>query len=110
MHRLEACARAVDLAGQLDAALSRLSRHPLVVGMRGVSCFRALELADADGPLGPDAIRLVVARVREAGALIQPGIGCALLVPSLVYTRAEVQELEANLATGLDRAADDLLT
>lgn len=110
MHRLEACDRAVELAGQLETALSRLSRHPLVAGTRGVSCFRALELADADGPLGPDAIWLVVARAREAGVLIQPGIGCILLVPSLVYTRAEVQELETNLATALDRAADKLLT
>lgn len=109
MHRLGACDRAVKLADQLETALSRLSRHPLVTGTRGMSCFRALELSDADGLLSPEAIRVVVARAREAGVLTQPGIGCVLIVPSLTYTQEELQEMESCLLTGLDRAAEDLL-
>ncbi|MEW1660646.1 daptide-type RiPP biosynthesis aminotransferase [Streptomyces sp. NPDC093707] len=108
MERLGALERARTVSAGLDMLLSRLQGHPLVVGTRGVGCFRALELAQEGAALSPDAVTTAVAAIREAGVVVQPGPSCIQLVPALVYEDADLQELEAALATGLDRLAEAL--
>jgi adenosylmethionine-8-amino-7-oxononanoate aminotransferase len=108
MERLEAIKRAREVTGWLDRLLGDLLDHPLVAGHRGLGCFRALRLAIDGAELSPEAVRHVVIEVRRAGANIQGGPGCVQVVPALVYTQSDVEELAWALRTGLDRVAEAL--
>jgi adenosylmethionine-8-amino-7-oxononanoate aminotransferase len=110
MDRLHAVERARELTGRLDQLLADLVSHSLVTGYGGLGCFRALRLGLDGKELPPDGVDTVVGEVRRAGATVQAGPGCVQLVPALVYTPADVEELAGALRTGLDRAAQTLAT
>ncbi|RXS69403.1 aspartate aminotransferase family protein [Streptomyces sp. TM32] len=109
MERLSAVERAVALSGRLEAMLSRLLGHSLVAGVRGMGCFRAVRLSLEGADLPHDGVLRVVSAMREVGVVVQPGPSCIQLIPALVYTGAELEELETLLTAGLDRAAEVLL-
>ncbi|MFK0017398.1 daptide-type RiPP biosynthesis aminotransferase [Streptomyces sp. NPDC091027] len=103
LHRLEAVANSHRLSGHLDLALGRLAEeHRLVAASTGAGCLRAVHLAqDAGVPLPPAEVSAVVAAIRNAGALVHPGPGCVQLVPALIYTEDELNELMSLVSAGI---------
>ncbi|WP_435746696.1 daptide-type RiPP biosynthesis aminotransferase [Microbacterium sp. PMB16] len=101
-ERLDALRLAQDLGRSLDATIARIGEHPGVVGTRGTGCFRSLLLAHDGRMLGGAEIAQVVASVRRAGAIVQPGPGCIQLVPAYVYERSDLDELETAVLHGLE--------
>ncbi|MFE1327308.1 daptide-type RiPP biosynthesis aminotransferase [Streptomyces sp. NPDC058735] len=110
MRRLDAVALGRRLAGRLDEELSTLvAEHPLVTGTTGVGCFRSVRVTAADGsgvPLPQSEVPSLVAAVREAGAIVHPGLHGIQLFPALTYTDAELDELLACVRAGLGLYAD----
>jgi adenosylmethionine-8-amino-7-oxononanoate aminotransferase len=107
MRRLDAVARARQLAGWLDTAIDDLVAHdPLVSGAAGAGCFRALHLVTPEGrPLPQSEVGAVVDAVRAEGAVVHPGPQAIQLVPALVYTQEQVRELVGAVSAGLARHA-----
>ncbi|WP_301126639.1 daptide-type RiPP biosynthesis aminotransferase [Streptomyces cacaoi] len=103
MHRLDAVARARRLGRLLDAGLARLvDEHPRVTGTTGVGCFRSVRVCGPDGaPLPQAEVPALVAAVRDAGALVHPGLHGVQLFPALVYTEAELHELLECVRAGI---------
>jgi len=95
--------RARVLGGWLETALRELADdHPMVSGLSGLGCFRALHLRNGDGStLAAAEVARVVDAVRDAGAIVHPGPSCIQLVPPLIYSSAEVEELMSCLRRGL---------
>nr|WP_297422758.1 daptide-type RiPP biosynthesis aminotransferase [uncultured Actinotalea sp.] len=90
------------VADALERGLDVLGDEPWLAGTSGRGCFRGLTLRAADGQLLPPGdVPVVVRHVRDAGALVQPGVHGVQLVPALVYTDAEVDELLDAVATGM---------
>jgi hypothetical protein len=108
MERQEALKRAWEVTSWLDELLEGLLDHPLVTGHDGLGCFRALRLGLDGTELTQEEVKQVVIEVRKLGANVQGSPGCIQLVPALVYTRADIEELAPMLRTGLDRAAEVL--
>lgn len=110
MRRLDAVALGRRLAGRLEEELGALvAEHALVTGTTGVGCFRSVRVAAADGsgaPLPQSEVPSLVAAVREAGAIVHPGLHGVQLFPALTYTDAELDELLTCIRAGLDRYAD----
>ncbi|MEY9997760.1 adenosylmethionine-8-amino-7-oxononanoate aminotransferase [Streptomyces sp. V4I8] len=106
IHRLGAVARGRRLAGRLDDGLAALiAEHPLVTGTTGIGCFRSVRVAAADGsgkPLPQFEVAALVAAIREAGAIVHPGLHGVQLFPALTYTDAELDELLACIREGID--------
>ncbi|MFC7387124.1 daptide-type RiPP biosynthesis aminotransferase [Sphaerisporangium rhizosphaerae] len=108
MERLRALERAAAVTHWLDDLLAELAGHVLVTEGDGVGCFRALRLAVDGEELAAEAVALVAAEIRAAGALVSMGPGCVQLAPALVYERDDVERLSRSLHVGLDRAAEAL--
>jgi adenosylmethionine-8-amino-7-oxononanoate aminotransferase len=93
------------VAARLDARLRALQAEagPLLE-LDGRGCFRGLTVRDADGTeIGPAATMALVRSAREAGAIAHPGPGGLQLIPALVYTDDEVDELVGAVSSALDR-------
>ncbi|MET7746277.1 daptide-type RiPP biosynthesis aminotransferase [Streptomyces sp. NPDC005385] len=103
LRRLDAVAASRRLGKHLDSTLAGLvDEHPAVTGTTGAGCLRAVRLADGTGtPLSPAAVDAVVSAIRSAGALVHPGPGCVQLVPALVYTEADLEELMRLVSAGI---------
>lgn len=110
MRRLDAVALGRRLAGRLERELDTLvADHPLVTGTTGVGCFRSVRVLAADGsgsPLPQSEVPSLVAAIREAGAIVHPGVHGIQLFPALTCTDAELDELLGCVRTGLGRYAD----
>ncbi|MFC4556173.1 daptide-type RiPP biosynthesis aminotransferase [Georgenia faecalis] len=106
--RLDAIARGHALGASLDARLARLvEAHPLLESTTGVGLFRALRVRTPQGAALPDAeVPALVGAVRAEGAVVHPGPAGIQLLPALVYTEDELDELVDAVARGLDRYAD----
>jgi len=106
MSRLDAVTRARRLGALLTRELDALAAtHPLVTGSTGVGCFRSIRLAAADGsglPFPQHEVPALVAAVRQAGAIVHPGLHGIQLVPALTYTEAEVAELFGCVRAGFE--------
>ena len=103
MAGLDAVERGRGVARLLDARLDRLAAdEPAVQAHTGRGCFRAVTVADAEGRAisGTDVADLVTA-IRRAGAVVHPGPHGFQLIPALVYTEAEVDELFGCVRAGL---------
>lgn len=102
-ERLDAVANSARLSARLDVELARLVDDlPLVRGTSGRGCLRAVVLAHEDGkPLGGNEIPAVVGAIRNAGVLVHPGPSCVQLLPALVYTDDELDELLNGVRAGL---------
>jgi adenosylmethionine-8-amino-7-oxononanoate aminotransferase len=103
MHRLDAVARGVALADRLDRALASLVHdEPTVATVTGLGCFRAIGLLGEDGaPLARDRVPHVIEAVREAGALVHAAPDGIQLLPALIYSPDDVDELLAIVRAGL---------
>ncbi|WP_207387025.1 daptide-type RiPP biosynthesis aminotransferase [Frankia sp. Cppng1_Ct_nod] len=98
----------VHVAGWLDASLHGLvSAAPSRLTLTGRGCFRGVVVRDQyDQLLDPGQIAALVGYVREAGAVVHPGLGGVQLVPALVYEADGIRQLTAALSAGLDRLWD----
>jgi adenosylmethionine-8-amino-7-oxononanoate aminotransferase len=105
MERLSALALGERLSRALDGALRALvGRTPLVVGTRGAGCMRSLTLSWPDGSeLSAADVDAAVEAVRRAGALVHPGPSCLLLLPALIYTTENIDQLLACISEGVSR-------
>ena len=96
-------ARASAAGERLRAGLEELEAHPLVAGQRGMGLMRSLLLRRADGdPIDGGEMLHAVAAVREEGAIVHPeprGLG---LLPPLVISEDELDELLDCVARGLE--------
>lgn len=103
MRRLQAVANSARLSARLDLELDRLvAELTLVDAVSGRGCLRAVLLGDEKGnPLDPKEAPAVVAAIRDAGALVHPGPSCVQLLPALIYTDDELDELLGCLRSGL---------
>ena len=91
-------ARGLELERELEEALEPLGGHPLVAEIRsGTGVMAAVQLTE---PALADRASLLA---REHGVITRVLLGGALQVsPSLVITRAELDELAAGLSAALD--------
>ncbi|MEU4885952.1 MULTISPECIES: daptide-type RiPP biosynthesis aminotransferase [Streptomyces] len=110
LERLDGARTPREAGERLTGVLAGLSGHPLVTGHGGTGCFQALRLGTDGGQLPFPGVLLTVAALRRAGLTVQPGPGCVQLIPTLVYGDEDFEELAACLRTGLDEAAEALLT
>ncbi|HEY1855344.1 MAG TPA: aspartate aminotransferase family protein [Solirubrobacterales bacterium] len=95
-------ARAVELEGDLLAALEPLRGHPLVADVRGgVGMMAALEL-DSEAGASTSA---VAAEARERGLLVRPLINSLAVSPPLTVGREEIAQIGEGLADALDAVA-----
>ncbi|MCC6224643.1 MAG: aspartate aminotransferase family protein [Thermoleophilia bacterium] len=105
-------ARALELERELTEVLAPLAEHPLVTEVRsGVGVIAAVQpdpaLVAADPTLA-DRLRLAC---RASGVLTRTLVGGGLQVsPALTVTRAELDEIAAGIAAGLDAVAATLPT
>lgn len=103
MRRLDAPARSEALGRRLDVELAALvEEEPLVARTTGAGCLRALHLCGGDGqPVAQAEVSAVIQAIRDAGAIVHPGPSCLQLIPALVYSDAELDELLAAVRAGL---------
>ena len=103
--RLNVTARAADIATMLDRKLAALDTA-WVGDTRGVGAFRALDILGSDGnPIQAGEVAKVVASIRETGAVVHPGVAGIQLIPSLLYSEAEVDELFSCVVAGVEAAS-----
>ncbi|MBP2708353.1 aspartate aminotransferase family protein [Microbispora sp. RL4-1S] len=104
MRRLDAVAAGRQLSALLEKRLAALTAtHPRVETTTGLGCFRSIRITNADGlPLPQTEVPHLVAEIRRAGAIVHPGVHGIQLLPALVYTAAELDELMTCVRTGID--------
>ncbi|MFI5981383.1 daptide-type RiPP biosynthesis aminotransferase [Streptomyces sp. NPDC051555] len=104
MRRLDAVALGRRLSARLDTALDALvDGHPRVAATTGLGLFRSVRLCDPDGtPFPQDQVHALVQAIREAGAIVHPGVNGVQLFPALTYTDADLNELLARVVAGLE--------
>ncbi|MHC6222373.1 daptide-type RiPP biosynthesis aminotransferase [Arthrobacter sp. MMS24-S77] len=108
MKRLDHGSLTAAVSAGLDELIARLQGIPGVGTATGRGCMRAIKLETADGlPLAPGAVLAVVRRIHQAGAIVQPGPGRIQLLPALVFTKENFEELHAAIAAGLSAARRD---
>lgn len=96
--------RAARLSRTLDRGLAELSSRSWVAGVSGTGCFRGVQIYDAQNDLlPPERIDDIVRHVAAAGAVVHPGVHGVQLVPPLIATDEEIDELLDCLATGIER-------
>lgn len=102
--RLDALDSGRQVALWLDELLNDLlGRHPLVSGLVGRGCFRAVHISKPDGlRIPPAEVGALVAAIRRRGALVHPGPQAIQLIPALIYTRADLVELIGCVEAGLN--------
>ncbi|MET3983415.1 daptide-type RiPP biosynthesis aminotransferase [Streptomyces sp. PvR034] len=104
MRRLDAVALGRRLSARLDTELGALvDDHPRVATTTGLGLFRSVRLCDPDGtPFPQDQVHALVQAIREAGAIVHPGVNGVQLFPALTYTDADLTELLARVVAGLE--------
>ncbi|WP_029261018.1 MULTISPECIES: daptide-type RiPP biosynthesis aminotransferase [unclassified Microbacterium] len=100
--RMDALRLSQKLGAALDGTIARIVAHPHVIGTGGIGCFRSVVLARDGRLFDGGEIAGVVAAVRKAGAIVQPGPGCIQVIPAYLYGRAELDELETAILHGID--------
>jgi len=92
------------LSARLTARLDELCGHPLVAGHRGLGLMRAIQLVDSDGDrFSDDLVAAALEAIRQEGALVYASPAGLALLPPLVISAADLDELVACVARGLDR-------
>ncbi len=104
MHRLEAVEAGRQVSAQLDHLLADLVEDdPRVERTTGVGCFRSVRLRTPDGSDLPQSqVPLVIAAIRQEGAIVHPGVHGFQLMPALIYPPEELAELMGCVRRGLD--------
>lgn len=103
MRRLDTPTLSAKLGERLDVELAALAgEEPMVGAATGVGCMRALHLVGSDGEPMPQAeVSSVIRAVRDAGVILHPGPHCCQIIPALVYTDADLDELLGGVRAGL---------
>ena len=103
MRRLDTPTLSAKLGERLDVELAALaSEEPLVGAATGVGCMRALHLVGSDGePLPQAGVSSVIRAVRDAGVILHPGPHTCQLIPALIYSDADLDELLGAVRAGL---------
>lgn len=108
MKRLDHGRLTAAVSAGLDELIARLRDIPGVGTATGRGCMRAIRLETVDGlPLSPGGVLAVVRRIHQAGAIVQPGPGRIQLLPALVFTKDNFDELHTAIAAGLSAARRD---
>ncbi|MEQ4567485.1 daptide-type RiPP biosynthesis aminotransferase [Paenarthrobacter sp. CAP02] len=108
MRRLDFRTLNKDVAHGLDTLIAELQDTKGVGNASGRGCMRGLKLLSNNGlPLSANSVLAVVKRIHLAGAMVQPGPGRIQLLPALVYTEENFEELRAALKAGLTMAHFD---
>lgn len=108
MKRLDHGSLTAAVSAGLDDLIGRLQGIPGVGTATGRGCMRAIKLETVDGlPLSPGGVVAVVRRIHQAGAIVQPGPSRIQLLPALVFTKENFEELHAAIAAGLSAARQD---
>ncbi len=103
---LDAQNLAAGLSDRLDQALHDITeRYGSAVSTTGRGCFRGIRVNTAS--FGAREQRLLVRQIRDAGAIVHPGLRGIQLVPCLTYMETEVAELVAAIRAGLDAVLTD---
>ena len=102
-------ARALEIEGELTAALSRFASHALVGEVRsGTGALAAVALSGEVLALDAKAPMKVFGQARERGVLVRPlGDGVALS-PALIITREEIDTAASAIGEALDAVASEL--
>jgi adenosylmethionine-8-amino-7-oxononanoate aminotransferase len=96
--------RVRELSRRLTERLDELSDHPLVSAHRGLGMMRAIQLEDTDGdPFSDEQVGMALEAVRQEGALVYASPGGLALLPPLVMSDVDLDELIACIGRGLDR-------
>lgn len=105
MDRLDVPARALGLGEQLDRKLAVIvDEEPLVVRSTGNGCMRSIRLRHPDGSaLDQRDVDSVMKHIRAAGANVHSAPSGIAILPALVYTANEVEELFDAIREGLRR-------
>jgi hypothetical protein len=75
---------------------------PFVSATTGKGCLRSLRLSSGDGtPLEQTKIPAVIESIRDAGATVHPGPSCIQLLPALIYSDTDLEELLNSVKVGL---------
>ncbi|WP_416417575.1 daptide-type RiPP biosynthesis aminotransferase [Paenarthrobacter aromaticivorans] len=108
MKRLDHHALTQRVSAALDELISRLRSNPVVGGSSGRGCMRGVKLQSHKGlPLSPNQVMAVVRRIHQAGAIVQPGPGRIQLLPALIYTTENFEELHTAIQAGITKAERD---
>ncbi|MFJ5546917.1 daptide-type RiPP biosynthesis aminotransferase [Streptomyces sp. NPDC093225] len=110
MRRLDAVARGRRLAERLEDELTQLvSGHALIGATTGVGLFRSIRVVTATGePLPQTEVMGLVGRIREAGAIVHPGVHGVQLLPALTCGDEDLAELLRRVVAGIEAHAADL--
>lgn len=103
--RMGALRLAQELGAALDHMIMRLAEQPWVGSVHGRGCFRSLSLTTAGRPMDALEVTAVVAAIRRAGAIVQPGPSCIQLIPAYIYENAQLEELETAILQGVHDSA-----
>jgi beta-alanine--pyruvate transaminase len=105
MKRLDHRTLNKQVAEGLNKLMEDLQRIPGVGNATGRGCMRGLKLHSRNGmPLSPEGVLAVVRNILQAGAMVQPGPGRIQLLPALIYTEENFDELQAAMEAGLVEA------
>jgi adenosylmethionine-8-amino-7-oxononanoate aminotransferase len=103
LRRLDTPMLSAKLGERLDAELAALTGEERLVGAAtGTGCMRALHLSGPNGePMPQDEVSAVIRAIRDAGVIVHPGPHCFLLIPALIYSDADLDELLDAVRAGL---------
>ncbi|AFR30489.1 daptide-type RiPP biosynthesis aminotransferase [Arthrobacter sp. Rue61a] len=108
MKRLDHKILTKQVASGLNKLIEELQGTPGVGNSSGRGCMRGLKLLSKNGvPLGSNGVLAVVRSIHQAGAIVQPGPGGIQLLPALIYTDENFEELRTAIETGLATAECD---
>ena len=99
-----------DSGPYLQARLRELADHPLVGGVRGIGLIAGIELVEdkaAHKSFDPEGRAGILCRdaCMAQGVIVRATRDVIVMSPPLIITRAEIDELVAALAKGLDETA-----
>jgi adenosylmethionine-8-amino-7-oxononanoate aminotransferase len=106
--RLDVARQSARVSERLDSFLAELSADSDRVTTTGVGCFRAIHLRGGAGEaLDSGRVAELVRRARAAGVIVQPGPSCVQLIPNLVMSDPDLDDLFQRLKAMLRRWLDE---
>ncbi|WP_026546988.1 daptide-type RiPP biosynthesis aminotransferase [Paenarthrobacter nicotinovorans] len=108
MKRLDHNTLTKQVAAGLNNLIEELQNTRGIGNSSGRGCMRAIKLRSHNGtPLSSNGVLAVVRRIHDAGAIVQAGPGRIQLLPALIYTEENFEELGTAIHAGLAAAEKD---
>ncbi|SDW75167.1 hypothetical protein SAMN04487912_104318 [Arthrobacter sp. cf158] len=108
MERLDHNTLTKQVAVGLSTLIEELQGTRGVGNSTGRGCMRGIKLLSSNGTTLPShQVLAVVRRIHQAGAMVQPGPGRIQLLPALIYTEENFDELSTAITSGLAAAERD---